>query len=82
MATDATDAGDDWTDGNAHDPGVTLLELLIYTLDDLAAGVARRAGDPRQWRRVLVATGAAAAAGATLALVLTRRRRARRPSDG
>ncbi len=24
-----------WTDGNAHDPGVTLLSLLVYALDAL-----------------------------------------------
>ena len=23
----------DWTDGNVHDPGVTLLSLLVYALD-------------------------------------------------
>ncbi|MEL6865090.1 MAG: hypothetical protein AAFP19_11750 [Bacteroidota bacterium] len=27
---------DNWTDYNAHDPGMTILEMLIYTLTDLA----------------------------------------------
>ncbi len=29
-------AGDTWTDHNAHDPGITILEQLCYTLTDLA----------------------------------------------
>ena len=32
----------EWTDWNAHDPGVTLLELLAFGLEDLAGGVRRR----------------------------------------
>ncbi len=35
-------AGDEWTDFNAHDPGITLLEQLCYVLSDLAY----RAGHP------------------------------------
>jgi hypothetical protein len=29
----ATPSLPDWTDDNVHDPGVTLLSLLVYTLD-------------------------------------------------
>lgn len=29
-------AGDTWTDHNTHDPGITLLEQLCYTLSDLS----------------------------------------------
>jgi hypothetical protein len=27
-----------WTDGNTHDPGVTLLEALAYSVSDLVTG--------------------------------------------
>lgn len=29
-------AGDEWTDFNAHDPGITILEALCYAITDLA----------------------------------------------
>ena len=29
-------AGDQWTDFNAHDPGITILEQVCYALTDLA----------------------------------------------
>lgn len=38
----------DWTDHNASDPGVTLLQLLVYALAAFAAG---RAVVAVWWRR-------------------------------
>ena len=32
-------SGDIWTDYNAHDPGVTILEMLSYAITDLAARI-------------------------------------------
>ena len=29
-------SGDTWTDYNSHDPGVTILEQLVYALTDVA----------------------------------------------
>ncbi len=29
----------DWTDANVHDPGITVLELLVYTVLALVVGV-------------------------------------------
>ena len=61
----------DWTDGNAHDPGVTLLEAIVYDLADLGAGVARRLRIDRcGWRCALLV-----AAGTAGVVLLARRRR-------
>jgi hypothetical protein len=38
-------AHDTWTDYNAHDPGVTLLELLCYAITDLSARTALPVAD-------------------------------------
>jgi len=56
-----------WTDWNSHDPGVTLLEVLAYSVSDLAADIGRqvRAGKCG-WRCTLVIAAMAAAAGAAL----------------
>lgn len=35
MALVCSLAGDTWTDHNAHDPGITILEQLCYALTDL-----------------------------------------------
>ncbi|MDP9176514.1 MAG: hypothetical protein M3O61_02435 [Gemmatimonadota bacterium] len=52
-----------WTDSNSHDPGVTLLEVLTYSLSDLAADMSRRFRAGKcGWRCALViAVGAASA---------------------
>ena len=56
-----------WTDWNSHDPGVTLLEVLVYTVSDLATDFRTR---PRRdrcgWRCAMII--AAAAAGAVLVI--------------
>ncbi len=36
----------DWTDANAHDPGITFLELLVFTVEALIA-----VGLVIEWRR-------------------------------
>ena len=33
-------AGDQWTDFNTHDPGITILEQLCYALTDLGRSLA------------------------------------------
>lgn len=68
--------GATWTDDNAHDPGVTLLQALAYAITDLAYAARRRLHVGRcGWRcAVLAAAGAAGAAGAVL--LVRRRRRA------
>lgn len=38
-------AGDTWTDHNAHDPGITLLEALCYALTDLGYRIAHPVAD-------------------------------------
>ena len=38
-------AGHRWTDHNAHDPGVTLLEALCYALTDLGYRAGHRVED-------------------------------------
>jgi hypothetical protein len=38
-------AGDQWTDYNTHDPGVTILEQLCYAITDLAYRIARPVPD-------------------------------------
>lgn len=53
-----------WTDGNASDPGLTLLELLAYALEDLAA--TRSASGPAVHalaQRIAAAAGRLAGAG-------------------
>ncbi|MCA8927579.1 MAG: hypothetical protein KDC18_05865 [Alphaproteobacteria bacterium] len=53
-------AGERWTDYNVHDPGVTLLEALVYGLTDLAYRVDFATADlltPRQDRLDLAALG-------------------------
>jgi hypothetical protein len=52
-----------WTDWNTHDPGVTLLEALAYSLSDLAAEISRRLRvDKCRWRcAVVIAAGTAGA---------------------
>ncbi len=46
-----------WTDDNTHDPGVTLLEALIYNLSDNATDFGRRLRiGVCGWRCVLVIT--------------------------
>jgi hypothetical protein len=45
-------AGGQWTDFNAHDPGITILEQLCYVLTDLAYRTAYEVPDgPRRGRR-------------------------------
>ncbi len=36
----------DWTDANVHDPGITLLELLVFAVEGLIA-----VGVVIKWRR-------------------------------
>ena len=68
-----------WTDRTAHDPGVTLLELLAYGVTDVAGlGGGRRRARDCGWRCALLAAAAATAAATAGALLLARRRRARR----
>ena len=43
-----------WTDANAHDPGVTVLELLAYALEDLAYRNDRLSDDARVVARTIV----------------------------
>lgn len=52
-----------WTDANAHDPGVAVLELLAYALEDLAYRNDRLSGDARAIARTIVAHASAIAAG-------------------
>ena len=69
-----------WTDANAHDPGVTLLEVLAYTVT--AYGVATLA-DPRRHRAAGPWRAAGLAlAGGTGALALREARRTRARRDG
>jgi hypothetical protein len=70
----ASDASGPWTDFEQHDPGVTVLELLVYALVDAAEDFGRRIRIERCGPRctIAVAAGAASAAGAML---LAQRRR-------
>jgi hypothetical protein len=70
----ASDASSLWTDYEQHDPGVTMLDLLVYALVDAAEDFGRRIRIERCGPRctIAVAAGAASAAGAVL---LARRRR-------
>lgn len=63
-----------WTDHEPHDPGVTMLDLLVFALVDATEELGRRMRVARCGRRctVAVAAGAASAAGAML---LAHRRR-------
>jgi hypothetical protein len=51
--------GPDWTDFNVHDPGVTLLEALVYDLRDSAARLGQLVRASRcGWRcALLIAAG-------------------------
>ncbi|MEO8267976.1 MAG: hypothetical protein ABI706_20930 [Ilumatobacteraceae bacterium] len=40
---------EDWTDANVHDPGITLLEMLAYTVEALLV-VAALAAWRSRWR--------------------------------
>jgi len=60
-----------WTEDNPHDPGVTLLEALIYNVSDNAKGIGHRVRlGFCGWRCVLVITLATAGA---LLLIKSRR---------
>ena len=50
----------DWSEGDVHDPGITLIELLAYAADQLSAYADQVAADARlrTHRRTAVATGA------------------------
>jgi len=63
-----------WTDWNSHDPGVTLLEVLAYSVSDLAADIGQLRAGKCGWRCTLVIAAAAAATGAAF---LIRHRRSR-----
>jgi hypothetical protein len=42
----------DWTDYNAHDPGITLLQVLAYTVEALlVVAVVRKLRSSRRCRR-------------------------------
>jgi len=53
----------DWTGGNAHDPGITMLELFAFVLDDLQPHKATL--DPRGRRLARALAGHASALAAT-----------------
>ena len=56
-----------WTDSNTHDPGVTLLEVLAYTIADLASDIRGRLRAGRcGWRCALVIAVSAAGAAALI----------------
>ena len=40
----------DWTDHNAHDPGITLMELLAWVAEAQLYSLARRPGGTSAWR--------------------------------
>ena len=69
-----SDASGLWTDHEPHDPGVTMLDLLVLALMGATEDLGRRIRVARCGRRctVAVAAGAASAAGAML---LAQRRR-------
>ena len=50
----------DWSDKSAHDPSITLIELLAYAADQLSAYADQVAAEARlrTWRRTAVAAGA------------------------
>ena len=51
----------DWSDRRAHDPGITLVELIAYVADQLSAYADQVAAEARlrTWRRTAIAAGAA-----------------------
>jgi hypothetical protein len=53
-------AAPDWSDRSDHDPGITLLELLAYTADQLSTYADQVAAEARAqtWRRSALAAGA------------------------
>jgi len=51
-----------WTDASTHDPGVTVLQLLAYALEDLAYRNARLSGDARAIARKVAEHASAIAA--------------------
>jgi hypothetical protein len=50
-----------WTDANSHDPGVAVLELLAYALEDLGYRNDRLSGDARAIARTIVERASAIA---------------------
>ena len=70
----SSDASALWTDYEPHDPGVTMLDLVVLALVDATEDLGRRIRIARCGRRctIAVAAGAASAAGAML---LAHRRR-------
>lgn len=62
----------EWTDAKVHDPGLTVLELLVYSLGDLAYTVRGRVRrSPCGWPCAL----AVVAGTAAVVLLLAGRRR-------
>ena len=52
----------EWTDSNLHDPGITVVELLVYALSDLTYAVRDRVGrKPCGWPCALAVVAATAA---------------------
>ena len=70
----ASDPSSLWTDSEQHDPGVMMLDLLVYALVDAAEDFGRRIRIDRCGPRCTLAV-AAGAAGAAGAVLLARRRR-------
>jgi hypothetical protein len=69
-----------WTDDNAHDPGITTLELLAYAITALGAAnaVSRRVRQqPCGWPCAALLTAGAAGVAGTMLL----RRAQRAPQD-
>ena len=64
----SSDASALWTDYEPHDPGVTMLDLVVLALVDATEDLGRRIRIARCGRRctIAVAAGAASAAGAML----------------
>jgi hypothetical protein len=58
-----------WTDSNAHDPGITILEGIAYSIADLTTSFGRRMRDCG-WRCALLL-----AAGTATAVMLVQHRR-------
>ena len=62
-----------WTDWNTHDPGITMLEAIAYSISDLAVDFKRRLRvRDCGWRCALLI-----AAGATAAVLIVQHRRSR-----